>query len=160
INKMSQNLYKPQELSLLLLFDRSTKYIIPLYQRNFAWGKKEIEQLMQDIIDKSENENSKYYIGSLVVDEKEKDTFEIIDGQQRHTTLTMINAYLNKDSYKSSNLFYEARPEVKKYLDSLFRGKIDDILDDSINKIKEGYDTIKSFFDSNKDLRGKQIDQD
>lgn len=42
-------------------------YVIPLYQRNFAWGEEQIQQLIQDIYDASQQGDLKYYIGTLVV---------------------------------------------------------------------------------------------
>ena len=117
---------EPIELTIneLLNGKDDAKYLIPLYQRNYAWEEKEIEQLLQDIIDKSSDIDSKYYLGTLIVDEKIRNNetiFEIIDGQQRPTTLTLINAYINFENTKKSNLFYEARPEVEKYLESIFK---------------------------------------
>lgn len=76
------------------IFDTNAQYVIPRYQRAYAWEDKEIEQLIDDIyyIDPSEN----YYIGSLVVS-KVKDmpeTYEVVDGQQRLTTLYLLLQYL------------------------------------------------------------------
>lgn len=72
------------------------KYIVPIYQRNYAWGKDEIELLIQDILEAlNKNESKNYYIGSLVVS-KRKDGYEVIDGQQRLTTLKLLLSYYNK----------------------------------------------------------------
>ena len=57
------------------IFD-SGKYIIPLYQREFAWEEKQLEQLVEDIDSVDENEN--YYLGSLIV-YKNEDKYEVID---------------------------------------------------------------------------------
>ncbi|WP_350563508.1 DUF262 domain-containing protein, partial [Psychrobacter sp. CAL346-MNA-CIBAN-0220] len=40
-----------EQLSVRVLFDKKIQYIIPIYQRNYAWGAPEIEQLIQDISD-------------------------------------------------------------------------------------------------------------
>lgn len=66
----------------------SVKYEIPIYQRAFAWTEKEIVQLINDIYD-IDNSTENYYLGSLIVAKKEN-TFEVIDGQQRLTTLFII----------------------------------------------------------------------
>lgn len=65
-------------------------YIIPRYQRNYAWEKTEISQLIKDIDEffAEEKDDQKYYIGSLVCFKREGNNFELIDGQQRHTTIT------------------------------------------------------------------------
>lgn len=79
------------ELSILstdgnIFSNISIKYIVPLYQRAFAWEEKEIVQLIEDINDFTENS---YYIGSLIVS-KIGDNYEVIDGQQRLTALFLL----------------------------------------------------------------------
>ena len=44
------------------------QYTIPIFQRRYAWGKDEIECLLEDIF----NSNGDYYIGTVIVEEKEK----------------------------------------------------------------------------------------
>lgn len=85
----------PAEFSVLELMG-SGRYTVPLYQRNFAWGEVEIVQLLQDLCDANTNENNNYYLGSLVVHAHADGHFEIIDGQQRHTTLCILLAVLKK----------------------------------------------------------------
>lgn len=84
-----------QELRILddeTLFDKEVHYVIPRYQRAYAWEDKEIVQLIDDINDSTGD----YYIGSLVVAKvKGKvETYEIVDGQQRLTTLYLLLHYL------------------------------------------------------------------
>ena len=84
-----------QELRILddeTLFDKEVHYVIPRYQRAYAWEDKEIVQLIDDINDSVGN----YYIGSLVVAKvKDKvETYEVVDGQQRLTTLYLLLHYL------------------------------------------------------------------
>ena len=84
-----------QELRILddeTLFDKEVHYVIPRYQRAYAWEDKEIVQLIDDINDSTGD----YYIGSLVVAKvKGKvETYEVVDGQQRLTTLYLLLHYL------------------------------------------------------------------
>lgn len=84
-----------QELRILdeeTLFDTKAHYVIPRYQRAYAWEDKEIVQLIDDINDSTGD----YYIGSLVVAKvKGKvETYEVVDGQQRLTTLYLLLHYL------------------------------------------------------------------
>ena len=86
-----------QELRILdnnnvTLFDKGAHYVIPLYQRAYAWEDEEIVQLIDDINDSTGD----YYIGSLVVAKvKGKvETYEVVDGQQRLTTLYLLLHYL------------------------------------------------------------------
>lgn len=82
------------------LFDSGT-YVIPIYQRNYAWGEAEVKQLIQDISDFAQVHPTKnYFIGTLVVYERYeagKTIFETIDGQQRLTTLNILYAVLHRE---------------------------------------------------------------
>lgn len=123
------------------------KYKIPIYQRNYAWKEPQIRQLIQDIYDyylkdnrENENEIKKYYIGTLVVrPDKEKNTFEVIDGQQRLTTLSMLVAYL-KNEEKEENNYY-------KNLENTITFQCRKVSTDALNKIWESSD-VKDVADS------------
>lgn len=82
------------------LFDSGT-YVIPIYQRNYAWGEAEVKQLIQDIADFSlAHPDKNYFIGTLVVYERYEDgktIYETIDGQQRLTTLNILFAVLHRE---------------------------------------------------------------
>lgn len=102
-------------------------YKIPVYQRNYDWGEPQIQQLIDDIQDYAEKESKTnyYYIGSLVVHEKTS-YFEILDGQQRFTTLSLLACYLNyriPESFKwyeKVNLGFESRRKSEFTIDKLF----------------------------------------
>lgn len=119
------------ELSVAQLFG-SDQYQIPLYQRNYAWTSVEVEQLLSDILDMAVHHQSQpYYIGSLVVHQKDSHNtlFETIDGQQRHTTLSIILAALKKGfnrplhDIEKTNLCFEARESSSLTLSDLFSVK-------------------------------------
>lgn len=104
-------------------------YVVPIYQRNYAWGEDQITQLLQDIYDASQNEESNYFIGSLVVLLRTDGVFEVIDGQQRLTTLHLICKKLG--ILKQSHLSYDSRPEVEEFFSDLFASKAcDEFLED------------------------------
>ena len=69
------------------IFDTEMEYIIPLYQRAYAWEDKQLTQLVEDIKDVTEDAN--YYIGSLIVSEQ-NGRYEVVDGQQRLTSLYLL----------------------------------------------------------------------
>lgn len=91
------------------------QYIIPIYQRNYAWGKKEIEQLIDDINDyitSDELEEKNYYLGSLIVYKRLDKKLEVIDGQQRLTTLfILLNTLINNTKFSNylDKLIFESR---------------------------------------------------
>lgn len=103
------------------------KYVIPLYQRNFTWGKDEIEQLFQDIYDSFDtNKDSRYYIGTLVViPRRNEHVFEVIDGQQRLTVLSLISKLLGIVNVPV--LKYDSRPEVEEFLGDFYSIKETDM---------------------------------
>ncbi len=69
------------------IFDSEMEYIIPLYQRAYAWEDKQLIQLIEDIQDIPDNDN--YYIGSLIVS-VQGNKYEVVDGQQRLTSLYLL----------------------------------------------------------------------
>lgn len=92
---------QPQFVTVRELFDGTREFRVPIYQRAYAWGKPEIETLIRDVV--SVLERPSYYIGSLVLHEardveSDRPVFEVIDGQQRLTTLfiTMTHPALRK----------------------------------------------------------------
>ncbi|MFW2079849.1 DUF262 domain-containing protein [Acinetobacter guillouiae] len=132
-----------QTFKVKALFENKQTYIIPMYQRNYAWGEKEIDQLILDIQDYQKQtdqlnqgqtrENKKYYIGTLVVFERSNGTYEIIDGQQRFTTLTLLAICLKRLSkeekivldmswFNQFNLDFESRPKSSLTFQALLRG--------------------------------------
>ena len=66
---------------------KSNFYKIPRFQRPYLWEKEQVEDFWNDAI---ANEESDYFIGSMVVFGPIHDTFNIVDGQQRLTTITMV----------------------------------------------------------------------
>lgn len=92
----------------------SVLYKIPIYQRNYAWGREEIEALIKDVYDSLEKsvnnsrEESVYYIGTLVTYKRDENVYEVIDGQQRLTTIYIILKALGIETI-SNRLTYSAR---------------------------------------------------
>lgn len=76
------------------LAKNDTQFVIPIYQRNYDWGKTQCEQLLNDIIEVG-NSRQPHFIGSIVfiydgVYTTGVKELVIIDGQQRLTTITLI----------------------------------------------------------------------
>ena len=91
------------------------KYVVPVYQREFAWGEKEIAQLIEDVND---FEGKEYCLGTLVVDVRDGGDYEVIDGQQRLTALFLLLAALGID-VKRESLTYECRDSSNDALDEI-----------------------------------------
>lgn len=132
---MNKSYLTLQELSIDEVF-KSTEnitYEIPIYQRNYAWEKEEIEALVHDVWDACEMNKDTYYIGTLVTFDKGEHKYEVIDGQQRLTTLYLILKSLAVEI--RNKLTYRARERSNKTIE-----KIPDFDYDEIDYgIKKGY---------------------
>ncbi|MBR5677999.1 MAG: DUF262 domain-containing protein [Paludibacteraceae bacterium] len=121
---MSKNELPLEEMSIESLFFSNVKctFEIPIYQRNYAWEKEEITALIQDIYDSYKKDaNRPYYIGTLVSYNKGDNVYEIIDGQQRLTTIRILMAAVG---IKPSNtLTYRARKKSDDTIRLLTRTK-------------------------------------
>ena len=143
--RINMSKYNVKNLTIeeLCIYD-SSRYIVPIYQRNYAWGDKEIRELIQDInTAMKRNQGKNYYLGSLVVCRKDDGIFEVIDGQQRLTTLNILLACLGYD--KRIPLGFKHRRAADESLEKLT--KIPDIaLLDKNDSIQEGYIIAKNIF--------------
>ncbi len=86
-----------------LFSEAGVRYVIPRYQRAYAWEEKEIEQLIDDICDDNDPKRD-YYIGSLIVARRkagDEVEYEVIDGQQRLTTIYLLLQCLLDEGYFS-----------------------------------------------------------
>ena len=113
------------------------KYVIPIYQRNYAWEEDEITALVKDVYDSfQKSPKSPYYIGTLVTYKRGDDEYEVIDGQQRLTTIYIILNVLGIRNF-SSKLTYGARKVSASTIDNLKNyPKLGDEVDEGI---RNGY---------------------
>ncbi|MFM2172392.1 MAG: hypothetical protein RLZZ54_319 [Cyanobacteriota bacterium] len=71
------------------------QFVIPAYQRPYAWGKEQAKSLVQDLLDAfEESPEQEYFLGSIVVVKRSSSSVEaeVVDGQQRLTTLSILLA--------------------------------------------------------------------
>lgn len=82
-----------------LFGEKKSDFLIPDYQRPYAWGEKECQTLWDDLFlfafpdndcDKFNSDNDEYFLGPIVTFKNEEGKLEIIDGQQRLTTLMLL----------------------------------------------------------------------
>ena len=154
-NKMSEKITSLKVEDIF--YSENGKYKIPIYQRNYAWKEPQIRQLIRDIYDYcgEKNKEKKYYIGTLVVrPDKEKNTFEVIDGQQRLTTLSMLVAYLKKVSNNTqesekteleNTITFQCRQVSTNFLNKIWEDQSDDC--DATDSITAGYQILKKSFE-------------
>lgn len=150
-NKKANEAERVKKIGVLGIF-QSDKYVIPRYQRAYAWEREQIEQLIDDILDFEQNN---YYIGSLIVAKVEglENTYEVVDGQQRLTTLYLLQQYLRPDGIDNDNqsLSFDCRDNSKYTLLNLKR---------IVDQIKEpGSTDKKTKGDSNNPVEDDRIEQ-
>lgn len=133
---------------LELLTEKELNYQIPVYQRNYAWGRTQIRALIQDVYDyylKSQINLENYYIGSLVVAKKEY-YFEVLDGQQRFTTLNLLALFLKSklphsrlDQFNGIYLSFESREKSAILLNALWKFANDQSIEQEIDRLNAEY---------------------
>ena len=102
-------------------------YVIPIYQRNYAWERDEICALIKDVHDSMDMGKTVYYIGTLVTYKRDENKYEVIDGQQRLTTIYLILRALGVQNIYNS-LTYSARKASASTIKALSgRGEKDDL---------------------------------
>ena len=110
------------------------KLSIPDYQRPYKWTVKNVQQLIDDLLTHFHHQKQVYRIGTVVI-HKNGEIFDIVDGQQRLITLSLLLYYLN-DQNKPSN---------KSLLDETVTHTV------SENNIINNYNFIKNYSISDKD---------
>lgn len=104
------------ERTISQILTEQIRYEIPPYQRPYSWEKGNVEQLLDDVWEAYEADDEEYFIGSLITIERTKGIlYDVVDGQQRLTTLNLIFAKLRdkiNDPYAMVDL--EARVRLPK----------------------------------------------
>ncbi len=93
------------------------RFFVPSYQRGYRWGKEEVTALLNDLRQYRHDCTDNYCLQPIIVKRRTDGQFEVIDGQQRLTTLYIINQYI--DRHNEAPLYeieYETRPTSKTFL--------------------------------------------
>jgi len=87
-------IFKPEAKSIEQIFGNADSfYQVPDYQRPYCWEEEQIAQLWDDIYSAMESGDETYFLGPVILIEKKEGSgswFEVVDGQQRLTTLTIL----------------------------------------------------------------------
>jgi len=106
-----------------LLSDKKSDFLIPDYQRPYAWNEEQCQTLWDDIFlfsfpdnnYEAFDDNEEYFLGSIVTYKNEKGKSEVIDGQQRLTTLMLIlRAFYDKFSNMQDRNSILTRDRIEK----------------------------------------------
>lgn len=132
------------------VFD-NINYLVPIYQRNYAWGETQIVQLIEDIESSIDRSNKNYFLGNLIVNQTDNNVYEVIDGQQRLTTLYLLEKYLGIVFAKES-LRFEAREKSNRTLEYISDSSNLELIEElSSAEILNGFQIIDNYF-KNKNL--------
>ena len=143
---MNDNKFPLKELSINDVFNSNEgiTYEIPIYQRNYAWEKDEITALVRDVWDAYKKKKDAYHIGTLVSFDKGDKTFEVIDGQQRLTTLFLLLKALKLEV--RNKMTYRARTRSIRTLEMI--GKDEGLTSNELEAgIVAGYNYVKQAID-------------
>jgi hypothetical protein len=136
-----------------LIGDIKGDFIIPEYQRGYRWKEEHVNMLLNDIW---ENGNANYSLQPIVVKRLNDDEFELIDGQQRLTTLFLIIKYMEKllpNIVKVKySLNYTTRERCEDFLSSLDANLAKDNID--FLHIYNAYQAIETWFDEGSSDKG------
>lgn len=131
-------------LDTKLVGDITGQFYVPSYQRGYRWGKDEVTRLLDDIYS---NGNKNYCLQPVVI-KKDGERYELIDGQQRLTTLFILLQYIKKEFKPRINLkyslTYETRPNSATFLQNIDLAQANSNID--YFHIAQAYQTIDEWF--------------
>lgn len=128
-------------------------YLVPIYQRNYAWSETQIEQLIEDIESSIDGFNKNYFLGNLIVNQMDNNVYEVIDGQQRLTTLYLLEKYLGIVFAKEA-LRFEAREKSNRTLSYVSDSSNQELIEAlSSPEILKGFKIVDNYF------KNKNIDK-
>lgn len=132
----------------------SLRFFIPDYQRGFRWSTLQVKQLLDDIREFTKRRNPQpeefYCLQPLVIKARlDRGDFEVVDGQQRLTTLLLIMRHFNErlaERYRKKlfRLDYETRPSLDAFLDDPGEDAANDNVD--FYHIYHAIETIEEWF--------------
>lgn len=115
-----QQIVETQVLTLSHIFEHKFLFNIPSYQRPYVWPEGDVEKLIDDINKARTAGDENYFIGTVLTsiqkDDKDQLVYELIDGQQRTTTLMLIALAFRKagvDSKLSNVATIDTQPRLQ-----------------------------------------------
>lgn len=145
-------------LNAKLVGEITGKFVIKSYQRGYRWEESQVLAMLNDIYG---NGNNPYCLQPIVVRRLEgEDTFELIDGQQRLTTLLILLKYIQKEYKPRVNiqytLSYETREKTAEFLENITPEGAEKNID--FFYIRKAYITIDNWFKTLAEKNNKDIE--
>ena len=131
-------------------------FYVPSYQRGYRWGVEEVTRLLDDVL---QNGKKNYCLQPIVI-RKRDDAFELIDGQQRLTTLYLIYYYMKQVNPifcndPAFNIVFETRDKSAEFLKNVDLSRREENIDFWF--ISNAYETIKEWFEADMQIRVMHI---
>ncbi|MFD1800924.1 DUF262 domain-containing protein [Mixta tenebrionis] len=129
------------------------KFFIPAYQRGYRWTPRQVRELLEDIAEfqqsAEENPKEQFYCLQPIVVKRHGDEWELVDGQQRLTTLYIILLYLADIAAMMGqprySLRFATRPDSEKFLTNIDPARADENID--FYYISQAWETVKAWFE-------------
>lgn len=162
-------------ITLNTVIDKRYLFNIPIYQRLYVWGKEQIHTLLDDMVNAFQERKTTFYLGGTLVIEREALTdnqhrypvFDLIDGQQRFTTLWLISVVLqgalkdyqqlSRESGIQPRISFAIRPEVSQFFEKICKGKRASL--PQAKQLEDALQEIRSYFDNYTNLNQKTLDK-
>lgn len=153
--------FKSDLITLKQVIENKYFFNIPIYQRLYVWGKEQIHTLLDDIVSAHNEQKNEFYLGGALVIErpnlelKDSQTFDLIDGQQRFTTLWLISVVLKNaltnytqgdtELGKIPRISFAIRPQVTQFFEKICREEHASLpeaaqLEDALKEIQAYFD--------------------
>lgn len=133
-------------LELKLVGDIAGSFRVARYQRGYRWGSHEVERLLNDIW---ESQGEPYSLQPVVVKLDGEAAWELVDGQQRLTTLYLVFVYMHREGFKKYgpqySIAYDTREKSGDYLKTLDPSLADSNID--FFHLHESYKCIQTWFE-------------
>lgn len=142
-----------QWLSVKYIVSKYKKFNVPSLQRTYRWGEKEITLLLNDLYEfyntNEDRTNDFYPLQPLILKKSNKndDTWNVLDGQQRLTTIKLIASFLEMGKDYCLDISYDTREKTKDFLDNISNKKEEDVGKSmELYYIFHAYEVIEAWF--------------
>lgn len=146
-----------EQRSVRDIIDKKINFNVPAYQRGYRWNKLNVTDLLDDLLEFRQDDSSgKFYcLQPLVVKKIGENRYNVIDGQQRLTTIFIILKYLENLLREKNGideiytLCYETRKDSKDFLQNI-ASKTQDESNQNMDYfcMYQAYEAIKSWFEN------------
>ena len=173
------------EMKSLIELRNGRIFYVPAYQRGYRWNEEQVKDLLDDLYSFASGENKElfYCLQPIIVKkiskdstqwrtivekdsyiDREKEIYEVVDGQQRLTTLYILLQYIidkaneedKEDERKAMyNLIYETRKEMTSFLENIATKTINDVTDIDRKHAFEAYRYIDEWVTTKKTQIGR-----